>query len=152
MDADTRKPVEPWQIDDAARLKALFRTHTTMSQLEFGAAHDIGTQSAVGQYLNGARPLNVAVALKFARGLGVPVSAFSTTIAAQIAGTEAMDPIGEAVSALPESDRQQVLDFIQYRWQRAGELVASERAARYVTMIESIKADMAQRTKDDEGD
>lgn len=151
MDADTRKPVEPWQIDDAARLKALFRTHTTMSQLEFGAAHDIGTQSAVGQYLNGARPLNVAVALKFARGLGVPVSAFSTTIAAQIAGTEAMDPIGEAVSALPESDRQQVLDFIQYRWQRAGELVASERAARYVTMIEGIKADMAKRTKDEEG-
>ena len=62
-----------------------------------------------------------------------------------------MDPIGEAVSALPESDRQQVLDFIQYRWQRAGELVASERAARYVTMIEGIKADMAKRTKDEEG-
>lgn len=151
MDADTRKPVEPWQIHDAARLKALFKTHSTMSQLEFGVAHDIGTQSAVGQYLNGARPLNVAVALKFARGLGVPVSAFSTTIAAQIAGTEAMGPIGEAVSALPESDRQQVLDFIQYRWQRAGELVASERAARYVTMIEGIKADMAKRTKDEEG-
>lgn len=151
MDADTRKPVEPWQIDDAARLKALFKTHSTMSQLEFGAAHDIGTQSAVGQYLNGARPLNVAVALKFARGLGVPVSAFSPTIASQIAGTEVMDPIGEAVSALPESDRQQVLDFIQYRWERAGELVASERAARYVTMIEGIKADMAKRTKDEEG-
>lgn len=151
MDADTRKPVEPWQIDDAARLKTLFKTHSTMSQLEFGATHDIGTQSAVGQYLNGARPLNVAVALKFARGLGVPVSAFSPTIATQIAGTEVMDPIGEAVSALPESDRQQVLDFIQYRWQRAGELVASERAARYVTMIEGIKADMAKRTKDEEG-
>lgn len=139
-------------MDDAARLKALFKTHTKLSQMEFGLAFDVGTQSAVGQYLNGTRPLNIAVALKFARGLGVPVSAFSPTLAAQIAGTEAMDPIGEAVSALPESDRQQVLDFIQYRWERADALVASERAVRYVKMIEGIKADMAKRTTDSKDD
>lgn len=151
MDADTRKPAEPWQMDDAARLKALFKTRTELSQMEFGLAFEIGTQSAVGQYLNGTRPLNVAVALKFARGLGVPVSAFSPTLAEKIAGTDVMDPIGEAVSALPEADRQQVLDFIQYRWERAGELVASERAARYVAMIEKIKADMAKRTKGEGG-
>lgn len=137
--------MEPWQLDDAARLKALFRERSKLGQMQFGLTHDIGTQSAVGQYLNGHRPLNVAVALKFANGLGVPVSAFSPTLAQQISGVEAMDPIGEVVAALPEDDRRMVLDFIQYRWERAGTLMASERSSRYVAMIESIKADMQRR-------
>lgn len=151
MDADTRKPAQPWQLEDAARLKALFKARSRLSQLEFGLAHEIGTQSAVGQYLNGARPLNIAVALKFARGLGVPVSAFSPTLAESMTGAHVMDPIGEAVSALPAEDRRQVLDFLQYRWERAGSLMAGEQASRYVAMIESIKNDMEKRTKDKEG-
>lgn len=149
MQADTRKPIEPWQLEDAARLKALFRTHSKLGQMQFGLAHDIGTQSAVAQYLNGVRPLNVAVALKFAQGLGVPVSSFSPTLAAQISGVDPMDPIGEMVSALPEDDRRLVLDFLQYRWERAGSLFSSDRAARYVAMIESIKADMQHRQTSD---
>jgi len=151
MHADTRKPVEQWQRDDAARLKALFAKHSTLGQMQFGLTYEIGTQSAVGQYLNGLRPLNIAVALKFARGLGVPVSEFSPTLAAQISGVNAMDSIGEAVSALPEQDRSLVLDFIQYRWERAAPLVASEKSARYLAMIESIKADMLRRKGTAEG-
>jgi transcriptional regulator with XRE-family HTH domain len=145
MQADTRKPIEPWQREDAARLKALFRSRSKLGQMQFGLTHDIGTQSAVAQYLNGVRPLNVAVALKFANGLGVPVSAFSPTLAEQITGVDPMDPISEVVAALPEDDRRMVLDFIQYRWERAGQLVSSARTSRYIEMIESIKADMQRR-------
>jgi len=150
MDIDTRKPLEPWQAEDAARLKALFRERWKLSQQEFGLTFEIGSQGAVAQYLNGVRPLNLRVALRFARGLDVPVSAFSPTIAAEMAGTNAMDPVGEAVSALPENDRQMVLDFIAYRWERAEGLVASERATRYLSMIEHIKADMQKRRAADQ--
>jgi hypothetical protein len=142
--------MEQWQKDDAARLKALFKKHTKLSQMQFGLTYDIGSQSAVGQYVNGLRPLNVAVAVKFARGLCVSVSAFSPTLARELAGADAMDPIGEVVGALPEDGQRQALDFLQYLWERNGGQVASERSARYVAMIESIKADMAQRR--DRGD
>ena len=55
------------------------------SQASFGTEFDIGTQGMVWQYLDGRRPLNLAVAISFARGLNIPVRAFSPRLAQQAA-------------------------------------------------------------------
>jgi hypothetical protein len=86
-----KKPLEEWQIADARNLRRLFeaRTETVtegklISQMEFGAKYGLGSQGMVWQYLNGHRPLNIKAAVAFAKGLGVKVSDFSATLAAQI--------------------------------------------------------------------
>lgn len=53
----------------------------------------------------------------------------------------------EIIEELPDDDPQQVLDFIQYRIDRATELIGSERVARYHSMIEEFKKDMSRRRK-----
>lgn len=52
-------------------LKRLYdaRVPEGMTQKEFGAKYDIGTQPMVWQYLTGYRPISYDVAAKFARGL-----------------------------------------------------------------------------------
>lgn len=79
-----KKPIESWQQEDAARLKDLFAKRAGKSQSDFGAEYDIGSQGMVWQYLNAHRPLNIAAAQGFARGLEVDIDDFSPTIAAQI--------------------------------------------------------------------
>lgn len=86
LDSTATATAASWQLDDAARLKALLGAREPrISQAEFGAQFDIGSQGMVWQYVAGRRPLNIKAATAFARGLGVPVEAFSPTIAAQIA-------------------------------------------------------------------
>lgn len=73
---------------EAAALKAAFEESALasgFSQERFGLEFEIGSQGMVWQYLNGHRPLNLSVALKFARGLGVPVARFSPRLAAELA-------------------------------------------------------------------
>lgn len=53
--------------------------------------------------------------------------------------------IGEAIGELPEGNQQEVLDFIRYKFERSEGLIAGDRAAHYVAMIDRIKADMAAR-------
>lgn len=55
----------------------------------------------------------------------------------------------DIVQDLPVSDAQQVLDFIEYRFEKAEGLVASEKVARYTKMIESFKRDLDARKKND---
>ncbi|EON13128.1 S24 family peptidase [Pandoraea sp. SD6-2] len=73
----------PWQIEDAARLKALFKVKSDLSQEAFGAKFEIGSQGMVWQYLNARSPLNAKAAAGFARGLGVSIADFSPTLAKQ---------------------------------------------------------------------
>ena len=84
----TFKPskLEPWQKEDARRLKQLFNTKRAkgISQSEFGAKFDIGNQGMVWQYLNAKRPLNIRVTAAFARGLGVQIADISPKLAAQL--------------------------------------------------------------------
>ena len=49
--------------------------------------------------------------------------------------------LGEAIEAMPSDDRQQVLDFIAYKFERSGEFFAGERLARYMKMIDAFKRD-----------
>lgn len=70
------------------------------------------------------------------------------TVDQLLTGEPAKDTrLTDVVEALPESDRQMVLDFIQYRWERAEQtLVASEDKTRsYLAMMRTIINDL--RTK-----
>jgi len=55
--------------------------------------------------------------------------------------------ICEAIADLPGDDPQKVLDFIQYRFDKAEGLVASDKLAHYNVMIEDFKRDLESRKK-----
>ncbi|HEX8612646.1 MAG TPA: XRE family transcriptional regulator [Telluria sp.] len=83
-------PLNQHELAEAAQLKQLFiewqharrsqglpaSQEAAANQMEFG-------QSALNQYLNGKIPLNIDVAIKFSKLLGVPISAFSAALASQ---------------------------------------------------------------------
>lgn len=150
MDTSTRKPIDTEAAEDAARLKALFKTHTKLSQMEFGQIYEIGTQGAVWQYLNGVTPLNLSAAIKFARGLGCSVGEFSPRLAAELSASGEVDPVRKVINALSEDDRQMVVDFLRFRVS-ASKLLAGEQASAYLTMIDNIARDLAKRKEDDRG-
>jgi hypothetical protein len=90
MPKKPRKPLEEWQVADARRLLALWEEAKLAdpdwpAQAAFASTYGIGeTQGSVWQYLHGKIPLNLTVALKFAKGLGCEVSKFSPTLADQL--------------------------------------------------------------------
>lgn len=49
--------------------------------------------------------------------------------------------MGEAIESLPSDERQQVLDFLAYKFERSAEFFASDRLARYMKMIDAFKKD-----------
>lgn len=154
MNTKARKPLEQWQIEDAARLKTLFERNTELSQAAFGAEYDIGSQGVVWQYLSGHIPLNLPAVVKFARGLGVSVPEISPTLAGMLGDQKdgLASTLGQIIMDLPDDDPQLTLDFVQYRLERGQKLMAKEKFAHYMKMITSIKEDMSQRTegKDDD--
>ncbi|NDV11651.1 LexA family transcriptional regulator [Crenobacter caeni] len=80
----------PWQVEDAARLKALYETWKKSeagagwSQEKLGAEYKIGAQAVVWQILNGRIPLNERTVLSWCRALGVRPEEISPTLAARI--------------------------------------------------------------------
>jgi transcriptional regulator with XRE-family HTH domain len=96
-------PLTKEQLDDAARLKALFltwqkgRREAGLPASQEALSEMLGfNQSAVSQYLNGKIPLNVDAATKFSALIEVPISEFSPSLATQIehyaAATGPADP------------------------------------------------------------
>ncbi len=77
--------LEQWQLEDAARLKELFKEKSRLNQTEFGARYEIGNQGYVWQLMNGRRPLNIDTARKFADGLGCSIDEISPTLAGRVA-------------------------------------------------------------------
>lgn len=80
--------LEPWQVADAARLRKLYFTYRGnggLKQEEFAEQNDLKSQGNLGHYLHGRRPLNLSAAIGFATGMGVPIEAFSPTLAAELA-------------------------------------------------------------------
>jgi transcriptional regulator with XRE-family HTH domain len=86
----TRKnPLEQWQTEDAARLKALFVAkkeemkiaNVPFTQDTFAESSGISSGNMVWQYLSGHRPLNIAAAALFAQGLATSIGEFSPTLA-----------------------------------------------------------------------
>lgn len=84
---ENKKSLTTEQLEDAARLKALYESKKKELKItQYTIADDLGiTQGAVGHYLNGRNALNVEVAAGLAKALNVSVSDFSPSIAAKIA-------------------------------------------------------------------
>lgn len=84
---ETKKILTTEQLQDAARLKALYESKKKELKItQYTMADDLGiTQGAVGHYLNGRNALNVEIASGFARALKVSISDFSPSIAAKAA-------------------------------------------------------------------
>lgn len=81
----TRTPLTSEQLEDAQRLKSLYTSSGHgLSQAEFGARYEIGSQGMVWQYLNGHTALNIRAAKAFALGLKCRVFDFSPTLHAEI--------------------------------------------------------------------
>ncbi|WP_067754883.1 helix-turn-helix domain-containing protein [Orrella dioscoreae] len=81
------KPLTQEQLQDAARLKAIFNARKSELDLtQEKLAEDLGyaNQSAVGNYFNGKAPMGVEVAIAFASRLGCRVSDFSEALQARI--------------------------------------------------------------------
>ena len=94
--------LEPWQEDASRRLLDLWQRRPAdqrLSQAEFAARYDIGTQGNLWQYLPAKRPLNLETAIKFATGLGVQLA----DISPQFAGVKiASGPEPQAPSPAPQ--------------------------------------------------
>lgn len=98
-------------------------------------------------------PLNIPAALKFAKGLGVNVAEFSPTLARQLGEipNDTEGDVGQIFMALPKDDRQSALDFISFRFQKAEQVIGSDKLAHYMAMIDRIKKDMDGRKKPPKG-
>lgn len=102
------------------------------------------SRAAVNQWENGdiksLRPENL---FKVARALNCSAEWLATGNGSK----EPVEIIANAVDALEPADRQAVFDFIQYKIDRAPNIVASESVSRYHAMIERIVQDMKKRTE-----
>lgn len=54
----------------------------------------------------------------------------------------------DAITHLPEQKTQQSLDFLQFQWDQANGMIASEKIAHYTAMIDGIRRDMERRKKE----
>ena len=50
-----------------------------------------------------------------------------------------------ALFEMPAENAQQSLDFIEYQLSRSGKFIAAEKMARYMTMIDDFRQDLAKR-------
>ncbi|WP_213308251.1 helix-turn-helix domain-containing protein [Paraburkholderia sacchari] len=91
-----------WQLNEAAKLKALYDERASITQEEFGAQYEIGSQGMVWQYLNGHRPLNIAAATSFCQGLNIKIDEFSPRLVDEIRKAYAV--VGEGAEAGPQKD------------------------------------------------
>jgi transcriptional regulator with XRE-family HTH domain len=105
------KPLTNQQIEDAKTLKKIFREWQSDCQKkgakvsQESAAERLGFgQSALSQYLNGGIPLNLDAAIRFAKLLNVPISAFSKDLANQAENYAAQ--ANHSLNAADSGDRQ----------------------------------------------
>jgi SOS-response transcriptional repressor LexA len=95
--AHRRAKVTPETMAEAARLRALWQTSPfKLSQAAFGERYEIGSQPAVGFFLNGDTPLSLKAAQGFAKGLQCDIADFSPRLASKARG------IAESVGQPPE--------------------------------------------------
>lgn len=101
----SRKPISESQLDDANRLKELWQTRKNelfLTQAKVAEAIGV-TQGAINGYLNGSWPLNIKVAMIFARELHCRVADFSPSIQSEI----------DAIAAYSTSQSASTLALLQ---------------------------------------
>lgn len=106
--------------EDAARLREMMKS-CGMTQTEFAAEYEIGSQAQLWQYLNPTtkkgRPLNITAAIGFARGLKRPVSDFSPSLQEVIDRISRFSSSGEP-QAVPEANEPRKAGYIVKKTQR----------------------------------
>ena len=95
---DQRKAkATPESRGEAAKLKAIWESSPyKISQAAFGERYEIGSQPAVGFFLNGDTPLSLKAAQGFAKGLKCEIEEFSPRLASKARG------IAESVGQVPD--------------------------------------------------
>ncbi|WP_395026572.1 helix-turn-helix transcriptional regulator [Comamonas odontotermitis] len=87
---EKKAPIADVTAQEAMRLRALWNSTEHPGQAVFGEEFDIGSQSAVGQFLRGLRPLSLKAAIGFARGLKCSIEDFSPRLASTAAQAAAV--------------------------------------------------------------
>lgn len=76
---------------ESKALRAIWDARSRISQEAFGAKYSIGTQGAVGHFLNGRCALHLKAAMAFAKELECNVSDFSPRLAEEISTVQVPD-------------------------------------------------------------
>ena len=79
--ANRKANVNKEHKEEAAQLSKIWRSTKHETQAVFGEKYEVGTQSAVGQFLRGESPLSLKAARGFATGLGCRIADFSPRLA-----------------------------------------------------------------------
>lgn len=97
MQASRAAKVSEEHKAESAALKELWeRTgHGGLTQDEFGQRFEIGSQAAVGFFLNGKSPISLKAARGFAKGLNCEIAEFSARLAAEAAKNAEFAPRAE---------------------------------------------------------
>ena len=110
-------------LRESELLKAIWsRTPGKPNQAIFGETYEVGSQSAVTQFLNGVTPLSLKAALGFAKGLNCDIADFSPRLAAEAAS------IADAAPKEDESEYVQIRHFAVKFSNGHGRLVHDETA------------------------
>ncbi|MBL5978386.1 helix-turn-helix transcriptional regulator [Comamonas sp. NyZ500] len=110
-------------VRESELLKAIWdRTPGKPNQAIFGETYDVGSQSAVTQFLNGITPLSLKAAVGFAKGLSCDISDFSPRLAAEASS------IAGAAPQEDESEYVQIRHFAVKFSNGHGRLVHDESA------------------------
>ena len=106
------------------------------------------TSSAINQIESGMTKAPRAEVM-FAIADALDVDARELTFGEKVAMQAWDRAIFKIVDELPSEQKQEVLDFTLYKIERAQHLIASDKLAKYLTMIDKIKHDMAGKKKPD---
>lgn len=90
MDKKKAKITEEHRAESRA-LQAIWTAKKHISQEAFGAKYGLGTQGAVGHFLNGRCALHLKAAMAFAKELGCDVADFSPRLAEEISTVQVPD-------------------------------------------------------------
>lgn len=87
--------------EESKKLRALWDARTNkMTQSEFGQTYGIGSQAAVGHFLNGHAAISMKAAKGFALGLGCEITDFSPRLAEEAAALGEVSGSGSSVDVM----------------------------------------------------
>lgn len=87
--------------EESMKLRALWDARTNrMTQADFGHTYGIGSQAAVGHFLNGHAAISMKAAKGFALGLGCEISAFSPRLAEEAAALGEVSGSGSSLDVM----------------------------------------------------
>lgn len=104
---DRKAKVTDEHRHEATQLAALWDSRAHPSQAEFGEQYEVGSQSAVGQFLRGDTPLSLKAAAGFAVGLGCKIADFSPRLAKQALAYADLSGISHEITDLTRLTRSE---------------------------------------------